>query len=292
MSGLAGTPYVANLPNVTSPSGAACQNYYFPVYESPGETTVYKVFGQLCTMDPEKLGRQPVQILINGGTYNHAYWDWPYDPERYSYVRYATERGFTTLNIDRLGYGLSDHPNASTLNFNVAGYVTHQLVEYLRQGALGPRFTTIVLNGYSMGGLTADVEAATYNDVNAVITHAVGHGLITPTAAQRLASAFYAAELDPKFQQRPVDARLPNHDPRAARPVLRSTRDLRPGNSRLRGKPQGHARRDRAPRDRDEVLRAQHHREHQGSSPVCARSLRQDLVREDRRLHRGPRGRK
>jgi pimeloyl-ACP methyl ester carboxylesterase len=203
VSGLAGTPYVANLPNVTSPSAAACQNYYFPVYVSPGETTVYKVFGQLCTMDPKKLGRQPAQILLNGGTYDHAYWDWPYDPERYSYVRYATERGFTTLNIDRLGYGLSDHPNASMLNFNVAGYVTHQLVEYLRQGALGPRFTTIVLNGYSMGGLTADVEAATYNDVNAVITHAVGHGLITPTAAQRLAGAFYDAELDPKFHNDP-----------------------------------------------------------------------------------------
>jgi pimeloyl-ACP methyl ester carboxylesterase len=203
VSRLAGTPYFADLPNVTSPSGAACLNYYFPVYDNPGEATVHKVFGQLCTMDPKKLGQQPVQILINGGTYNHTYWDWPYDPDRYSYVRYATERGFTTLNIDRLGYGLSDHPHASTLNFDVAGYVTHQLVEYLRRGALGRRFKTIVLNGYSMGGLTANVEAATYNDVNAVVTHAVGHGLITPAATPRLASAFHAAELDPKFDTDP-----------------------------------------------------------------------------------------
>jgi hypothetical protein len=133
VSGLAEAPYVANLPKVTTLSGAACQNYYFPVYDSPGGTTVYKVFGQLCTSDPQKLGRQPAQILVNGGKYNHAYCDCPYDPERYSYVRYATERGCTTLNIDRLAYGLSDHPSASTLNFDVAGYVTHQLVGYLRQ---------------------------------------------------------------------------------------------------------------------------------------------------------------
>lgn len=194
--GLAGTPFAADLPDVTSPSGAACENFYFPVYETAGDVTVYKVFGQLCTMDPAKLGRQPVQVLIHGGTYNHAYFDWPHEPKTYSYVRYATLRGFTTLNIDRLGYGLSDHPAGPTLNFDVAAFVTHQLVDYLRQGALGRHFGTIVLNGFSMGGLTAQVEASSYNDVNAIITHAVGHDLqVTPALTQ----AFYPASLDPKF---------------------------------------------------------------------------------------------
>lgn len=182
-----------------SASGAQCRNYSFPVTERPDSKRVYNMSGQLCTKHPGKLGQQPLQVLIHGGTYNHSYFDWPYKPERYNYVRDMTDRGFTTLNIDRIGHGVSDNPNALNLNFDVAAHTVHQLVQYLRRGALGHPFNTIMLNGYSMGGMTAQVEAAKYNDVDAVAVHAVGHQLVTPRSTARLGTLLYPANLDPKF---------------------------------------------------------------------------------------------
>jgi hypothetical protein len=35
-----------------------------------------------------------------------------------------TQRGFITLNLDRLGYGFSDHPPSVTLNFDVTAFNT------------------------------------------------------------------------------------------------------------------------------------------------------------------------
>lgn len=190
---------MADIPAAVSYSGAQCRNYFFPVTESAGSSKVYKEFGQLCTDDPSRLGQQPMQVLIHGGTYNHVYYDWPYQPDRYNYVRYMTQRGFTTLNLDRLGYGYSDHPPAASLNFTVAGWNLHQIVQYLRRGALGTSFGTVVTNGYSMGGLTAQVEAGTYHDVDALMVHAVAHQLLTARSTLRLGTFAYPALLDPKF---------------------------------------------------------------------------------------------
>lgn len=180
-----------------SPSGAQCRDYYFPVKESESWSTTFKVYAQLCTRTP-LTDHTPVQILLPGGSYNHTYWDWPYRPDTYSYVKAATSAGFATLNVDRLGYGNSDHPNPLTLDFQVAGYVTHQLVGYLRDGALGVRFRQVVLNGHSMGGITAQREASAYHDVDAVIVSGIGHDF-APKGILQVADKFYPAELDPKF---------------------------------------------------------------------------------------------
>lgn len=201
--GLPGTPVSADVPGTASASGAQCRDYFFPVTESPESPAVLKEFGQLCTSDPALLGKQPVQILIHGGTYDHTYYDWPYQPDRYNYVRYMTQRGFTTLNLDRIGYGHSDHPPAASMYFDVAANTTHQIVQYLRQGALGKQFDTVTVNGYSMGGLTAQVEAGKFHDVDALMVHAVGHGLLTPRSTLRLGTFAYPALLDPKFADKP-----------------------------------------------------------------------------------------
>ena len=43
-----------------------------------------------------------IDILVPGATYNHAYWDWPLDPERYSMMEMARKAGRATLACDRL----------------------------------------------------------------------------------------------------------------------------------------------------------------------------------------------
>jgi len=149
-----------------SPSGASCQGYRFTVRQSPSGGP-HQVYGELCTRG-EVTPDTPVQVLLHGGAYDHSYWDWPYKPEKYSYVRHATQAGFATLNLDRLGYGRSDRPDPERLDFEAGGYVVHQVVRYLRDGALGPRFRTVVLNGHSMGGLVAE-RAAAHGGVDAVI---------------------------------------------------------------------------------------------------------------------------
>ncbi|UZJ53620.1 hypothetical protein CBS101457_002940 [Exobasidium rhododendri] len=188
----------ADLPGTASASGAKCRGYYFPV--NIGKTP-YKLWGQLCTNDVANLGKQPVQILIHGGCYDHMYYDWPYQPERYNYVRNMTREGYTTLAIDRLGYGKSDHPAPTSLNFDVAGENLHQVVKHLRKGSLGYKFDTIVANGYSMGGMTAQVEASRYHDLDAIMIHAVGHHTTHSWQSlfRLLSSLMYPVILDRKF---------------------------------------------------------------------------------------------
>jgi len=154
-----------------SPSGATCRGFHFTVRQTPSGGP-HRVYGELCARG-EVTPDTPVQVLLHGGAYDHSYWDWPYKPERYSYVRHATLAGFATLNLDRLGYGRSDRPDPERLGFEAGGYVVHQVVRYLREGALGPRFRTVVLNGHSMGGLVAE-RAAAHGGVDAVIISGIG----------------------------------------------------------------------------------------------------------------------
>ena len=161
----------------------------------PTDLVRQPVWGQLCYRRAPDAAT-PVQVLIHGGAYNHTYWDSPFRPDTYSYVRRATAQGYATLNFDRLGYGNSAHPPAATLDFTVAEFVTHQLVQTLRDGTLGVRFATVILNGHSMGAMAAEKEAAAYHDVDALIVSGIGHQFnLTPAET----TVFAPAALDPKF---------------------------------------------------------------------------------------------
>lgn len=93
--------------------------------------------------------------------------------------------------------------------------MTRQLVQYLRRGALGVRFETVVLNGHSMGGIAAEHAATESAGVDAVIISG-----IAPDRPEADSNAdpdedegegeeegegedpfypFYPAEQDPKF---------------------------------------------------------------------------------------------
>lgn len=145
-----------------------CTAYRLPVQHQGAE---HHLYAELCHRGSLR-SSTPVQVLLHGGGYDHRYWDWPYRPQTYSYVEYATKHGFATVNLDRLGYGASDHPDGATLDFDAGGDAVHQVVEHLRNGTLGPRFDTIVLNGHSMGGIVAE-RAAERGGVDAVIVSGI-----------------------------------------------------------------------------------------------------------------------
>lgn len=197
VKGLAGTPRVIGAAAISKSSGASCRNYRFPVKLAPDSEQIIELAGELATCRPlaEDL---TVQVLLAGGSNNASYWDWPLDPENHSYVRHATREGFVTLNLDRPGYGKSDHPDPASMDFAAQAYLVHQVLEYLKQGALGYKFKRVVLNGHSMGGMVAWHTASRYATPDAVIVSGVAHNLAI-NAMDAVLAALEPIETHPRY---------------------------------------------------------------------------------------------
>ncbi|AXB41791.1 alpha/beta hydrolase [Amycolatopsis albispora] len=169
----------------TVEAAVQCRVHHFPVTAGGPQ----RVFAEFCR--PARLAGAPVQLLLHGATYDHTYWS--------AYARLAAARGFATLNLDRLGYGRSDHPDPATVDLPAAGQVAQQVVDGLRAGAFGPRFGRVVLNGHSLGGLVA-YDTARRGGVDGLIISGMP---ATPRASARAAfPPFHPAEQDPKFAGR------------------------------------------------------------------------------------------
>jgi pimeloyl-ACP methyl ester carboxylesterase len=181
--------------------GFRCEEVSFGVTLSPEDATVYSVFGVLCARG--SLQQKTIQITLHGATYGHLYWDWPLQPETYSYVRRATAAGYAVLNLDRIGIGQSDRPAAADVTIGTNAYVVHQVVQALRGGGLVvPSFGRIraervALVGHSLGSVISIQEAATYGDVDGVALTGVSH-TVTP-ALNEIFAVLYPANLDPRF---------------------------------------------------------------------------------------------
>jgi pimeloyl-ACP methyl ester carboxylesterase len=119
---------------------------------------------------PDLVRRDELQILIHGASYDHRYWDWPDEPHTYSYVEFAAERGCATLAIDRIGCGVSSRPPGRQTTIAAQASIVSQLVAAAREGRFGGRhFRRVVLVGHSLGSVLTVAEAATYDDVDAVV---------------------------------------------------------------------------------------------------------------------------
>src|SRR5258706_4124520 len=184
--------------------GLRCADVTFPVTLSPSDATAYDVFGVLCARG--SLENKTIQVALHGATYSHLYWNWPFQPAFYSYVRFATEAGYAVLNIDRIGIGLSSHPPADAVTIDSNAYVVHQIVQALRGGDLvvpsfgRVRAERVALVGHSLGSVIAIDEAATYGDVDGVALTGLSH-----TVTSHLGDlSFYPANLDPRFAGRNI----------------------------------------------------------------------------------------
>ncbi|GAA1686272.1 alpha/beta fold hydrolase [Fodinicola feengrottensis] len=192
-------------PAAAAPTPAAidCRAVHIPVSLAAGQTADYQVYGELCS--PAGTHPDVVQLLLPGGTYNHVYWDFPYDPDRYSYVRHAVPAGYATLDIDRIATGQSSRPNSLLINTDVNAYVAHQVVRALKSPQLGA-FDKVIAVGHSYGSITAMVEAATFHDVDGVIDTGILHKLAPTGAAQIPLYLNEPANIDPsgRFTQLPL----------------------------------------------------------------------------------------
>lgn len=170
----AASPAGSGVPSAHAGPSVSCVEKQVSVATRPAAPSDQVVVGTLCGAGDTR--RRTVQLLVHGYTLNHLYWDFPYQSERYSYVRAATAAGYATFNIDRLGAGASSHPPALEVNVPSAAFVLHQIVQALRSGAIGGvPFERVVLVSHAYGTIIAETEASQYHDVDAVVATSFVH---------------------------------------------------------------------------------------------------------------------
>jgi len=174
-------------------SAITCQDVHLQVSLAEGQAATYQVVGQLCY---RRTRSNVVHLLVSGATYGHIYWDFPQSSPFYSYVRALTGVGYSTLNIDRIGIGQSDHPPADQTTIQADAWVIHQVVQALRDGRIGS-FSKVILVGHSLGSGISLSEQARYGDADGLILsgflHAFGPGFAG------LPAILYPAQNDPRF---------------------------------------------------------------------------------------------
>ncbi len=138
-------------------AGASCQRQVIPVTLSQGGWFRFDLVGELCSVG--KPDGKVLQVLVSGSGYGAIYWDFPYQPDTYSYTRAALRAGYATFNFYRLGMGESDHPFGLLLNVDNQAYVLGQIITALRTAH---DFSAVVTVGHSFGSVIA-------------IAHALGH---------------------------------------------------------------------------------------------------------------------
>jgi pimeloyl-ACP methyl ester carboxylesterase len=136
-----------------------------------GKMTVsgtYNINAKLCYPTSSTANVSTIQFLIHGINFDKLYWDIPGQ----SYLDAAAAAGYATFSFDRLGTGLSDHPDPiqvvqSALQVEIA----HQMIQSLRSGAIGGNaFQNVVGIGHSYGSIQSVGLAAQYpNDLDAII---------------------------------------------------------------------------------------------------------------------------
>lgn len=180
-----------------------CEVVYLDVALVAGSDETDSIYAEICSKGNKKSKETPVQILIHGGSYDHRYWNPGWDKD-YSYVDYMVKKDYTVINIDRVGVGYSSKPeNPMTVDFDVAAYTIHQIVQMVKGDGISTfnfgnvQRDKVVLVGFSFGSMIATMEAATYNDVDGLVLQSYSH-TVGPAglASYNLA---YPANNEPKF---------------------------------------------------------------------------------------------
>ena len=184
--------------------GPDCEEVLFPVALAPGAPADHTVVGWLCSRG--SLANKTLQVLVHGATYDHNYWDWPFKPNRYSWVRTATEAGYATLALDRLGHGESSRVAGEVLDLNMGAYALHQVIQQARSGSVVTETfgaltaSRVLLVGESIGGNLAWLEAGTYHDVDGLIVASSAH--VFSVGFEDIVRYTIPVEADPRVKSR------------------------------------------------------------------------------------------
>ena len=139
---------------------ATTSEYFTQTLVSSAISGPQKIYGQYC----EPLIGAPkktLAILAHGLTYDHTYWNGllsnPNGLSANSMVTYLSNLGYSTLSIDRLGVGRSDHPDpVNIVQIPYQRELYRNLITQLRGGSRLPiptNWPKILWIGHSMGSM-------------------------------------------------------------------------------------------------------------------------------------------
>jgi alpha-beta hydrolase superfamily lysophospholipase len=171
-----------------------CRQQVFPVVLVPGVQT--KVSGTLCARG-NPTGRT-VLDLEPGATYDETYYNFPYQPQTYSFVDFVTRLGYASLDLNRPGTVPSDGiPPAADVTIQSDAAALHQVIQDQHQEG----YRTIDLVGHSVGSYVAMYEAGTWHDVHAVVLTGALHQLNPAGTTEATDNSIPAAQ-DPSHRFR------------------------------------------------------------------------------------------
>lgn len=138
----------------------------------------YVVRGHLvaprAALAPAHSADRAVTIYMHGST-NGEQVIWRSRVPGYNWARGMAKAGHVSVTFDRLGFGTSGIPDGMQVCPGSEADVTHQIVAALRSGdytvarRAAPRFGKVALAGVSGGGLAAQIEAYSFQDIDALI---------------------------------------------------------------------------------------------------------------------------
>ena len=136
-----------------------------------------------------------VLILVHGATYNSAYWSWPQDPARHSFVWAALTAGYAVLAVDRLGQGASSRPNSALDSFPAQAATLHAVAQWAAR-----HWMRRVIIGHSFGSAEEAAElAVSLRDADAAVFTGSGDAVSNATNTLSRTGFKSAAALDPRF---------------------------------------------------------------------------------------------
>lgn len=151
----------------TDPTGISCTNVTLPVPSTENGPADVAVSGTLCR--PTWQTPNTVQLLLHGGTYTRAFWDWQQQPDTYSYMRAAVRAGYATFAVDRVGHGASTKPASADVTLERGNTALHGVVGHLRSGIVGIPFQRVVWVGHSISAVAGYDYGGRYDDIDAYV---------------------------------------------------------------------------------------------------------------------------
>ena len=183
----------------------------------------YRVRAQLVGPRRAVLGRTGplrINVLVHDLGTGSWFWHLPSHPA-YDYATRLAERGETSLVVDRLGYGASPLADGNATCLGAQADMLHQVVQHARAAKYrftdAPRTTApsaahVVLHGHGLGAAIAQVEAATFDDVDGLVlmswTDRGATSLATRTALEQTAACLSGDDYAPFAQTRTAFRRL------------------------------------------------------------------------------------
>ena len=169
---------VASARVVSQPVTFSVENVNRSKVSCAADGATYRVAGHLVGPEAAFAPGAPapsVTLYLHGLGFGEFFWRFTAVPG-YDYSQALAKAGHVSVVIDRLGYDSSDHPFGTNTCIGAQADIAHQIAGDLRTGQYGisgggsrpVAFSRVALAGHSIGGAIAQVEAYSFDDVDAL----------------------------------------------------------------------------------------------------------------------------